>query len=192
MTATMTSNTTTKTPRPGRSPLRIERAGREDMSTIAGIISSSAEWYRDIVDEADMNEHEVGAAWAEANFGLREFYLGYVGDTPIGTISLQYFGDHAYLGYIYLDVEHVGEGFGGRLMKHAEQVARDRDMAGLALIAHPEATWAQRAYLKYGFEIVEHERTGVLAWQDGALEPHYEEGFQLYTYSFDDESQEIV
>lgn len=54
----------------------------------------------------------------------------------------------------------------------------------MCLIAHPEATWAKRAYLKYGFEIVERDRDRILAWNGGCLEPHYEEGFELYHFDF--------
>ena len=68
------------------------------------------EWYRPILNPEDMDEHDVDDKWAVRNYKLRDFYLGVEGDTPVGTISLQYFGGYAYLGYIYLDVQHVGKG----------------------------------------------------------------------------------
>lgn len=163
-------------------PLEIRRARREDMPTIAGFVRSSADWYRDIVSEEDMSEHDVDEKWQAENYELRDFYIGSVDEEPVGTISLQYFDDCAYLGYIYLDVKHVGKGYGHELMDHARDVARERGMRKLALIAHPDATWAKRAYLKYGFEIVETDEKRVKAWKDGALEPYYEQGFQLYLY----------
>lgn len=172
-------------PRTGADEFTIRPAVREDMTKVAEFVRSSAEWYRPIVDEADMAEHEVGSEWAEVNFKRRDFYIGAVGDEQIGTISLQYFGDFAYLGYIYLDVEHVGNGYGQQLMEFAEETAREAGMKGLALIAHPQATWAKRAYLKYGFDIVETEKDRVTSWENGVLEPYYEEGFELYLYHFD-------
>lgn len=164
--------------------LVITPARRKDMSLIAEFVRSSAHWYEPIVDEKDMAEHAVDEKWAEVNFARRDFYLGHAKGTPVGTISMQYFGDYAYLGYIYLHVDHVGKGYGGSLMRFAESVARDRGMRGMCLIAHPEATWARRAYLKFGFEVAASSRSDVLRWQDGALRPYYEEGFELYLYQF--------
>ena len=50
------------------------------------------------------------------------------------------------------------------------------------MIAHPEATWATRAYLKFGFKLHAARREDVLAWNEGALQDYYEEGFQLFVY----------
>lgn len=154
------------------------------MPAIADFVRSSADWYRDIVDEKDMAEHEVDDQWAEENFKRRDFYIGKADGQPVGTISLQTFGDYAYLGYIYLDVEHVGNGYGRQLMQFAEEVARERGLRGMALIAHPEAAWARRAYLKYGFRIAASDKDDVLAWQDGVLRQYYEQAFELYLYDF--------
>lgn len=174
---------------PLRSPNRLDirAARREDMPTVAALVRSSADWYRPFVDEKDMGEHEVDEAWETKNYERRNFYLGRVRGKAIGTISTQRLGDYAYLGYIYLDVDHVGNGYGGTLMRFAERTIRRTDARGMALIAHPEASWAKRAYLKYGFRIAATEKEDVLAWQDGALEPYYEEGFQLYLFDFDSE-----
>lgn len=154
----------------------------DDMSLVADFVRSSADWYREIVDEKDMAEHLVDEEWAEINFRRRDFYLGKVGDEPVGTISLQYFGDFAYIGYVYLDIQHVGKGYGLDLLGFAESVARDRGMRGLSLICHPKAVWAKRAYIKYGFERIASAKKDVLSWQGGVLRPHYEEEFELYLY----------
>lgn len=175
-----------------QAPFTIMPAKREDMALIADFVSSSAEWYRKIVDAKDMAEHDVGEAWAETNFARRDFYIGQSGGKPVGTISLQYFGEFAYLGYIYLDVKHVGRGFGHKLMQFAEKKARERGMRGMALIGHPQATWARRAYLKFGFEIVASDKAEVLAWQDGALDGYYEEDFELYIYEFANTERRIA
>lgn len=171
-------------PPPGKPMLEIRPATFEEMGAVAGFVRSSADWYRPFVAEQDMAEHEVGEAWARKNFELRDFYVGREGDEPIGTISIQYFGDWAYLGYIYLDVDHVGKGHGRRLIRFAESVIRKRGARGMTLIAHPEATWAKKAYLKYGFRIAETDKERVLAWEGGVLRPYYEEGFELYVYDF--------
>lgn len=166
--------------------LEIRPARFEDMAQIATFVRSSAEWYRPIVAPKDMKEHEVDERWALENFGKRAFYLGEHGGEAVGTISLQYFGRYAYLGYIYLDVGHVGKGYGQELMRFAERVSRKLGMVGMALIAHPRATWAKRAYLKYGFRVAETDRQRVRSWQGGVLAPYYEEGFELYLRDFDD------
>jgi len=165
--------------------LTMRRANREDMPLVADFVRSSADWYREIVSEDDMAEHEVDAEWQARNYEKRDFYIGCAGGDPVGTISLQFFGDSAYLGYIYLDVEHVGKGFGHQLMRFAEVEARKRGMKNLALIAHPEATWATKAYERYGFEVEETEPERVKAWKGGVLEPYFEDGFELYLYDLE-------
>lgn len=154
------------------------------MPTIAQLVRSSADWYRPFVDEKDMSEHDVDETWQAKNYERRNFYVGSLGNKAIGTISTQMLGSYAYLGYIYLDVNHVGRGHGGALMRFAEAKIRESTASGMALIAHPDATWAKKAYLKYGFKIAATEKEDVLAWQDGVLKGYYEEGFQLYTYDF--------
>lgn len=163
-----------------RSRLEIVRAARSDMSTIAGFIRSSADWYREFLSPEDMAEHDVDEAWEERNFHRREFYLGRADDEDVGTISIQDFGEDLYLGYIYLDVSQVGKGYGRQLTSFAAREGRRRGKSGLVLIAHPEARWAVKAYLKAGFECIATEKRDVLAWNRGALRGYYEEGFHLF------------
>lgn len=191
----MSEQLDTQVPEPVALPVRVDGqpqeltirpARREEMDKVAEMVRSSADWYRPFVDEKDMAEHDVDEDWKDRNFELRDFYIGEVDGVAVGTISTQSFGDFAYLGYIYLYTDHVGKGYGQALMKFAEEVVRRQGHAGMCLIAHPKATWAKKAYLKYGFEIIETERDNVLAWEDGVLQPYYEEGFELYLYSFED------
>ncbi len=181
-TATMT--TTRRRKRRTKEQFKVVPARWEDMKKVANFLRSTAHWYQPIVEQKDMSEHAVDNQWAAKNFQRRDFYLGVVEGEAIGTISLQYFNKMAYVGYIYLDAEHVGNGYGQKLMKFAESKAQSKGMKGLALLAHPEATWAKRAYLKYGFEIVASDKADVLAWQNGVLKPYYEEDFELYHFDF--------
>lgn len=162
--------------------LTIQRAKYSDMSTIADFIRSSSDWYRKFVDPKDMAEHDVGQKWIEKNYFRRDFYLGLQSNTPVGTISHQSVSDHAYLGYIYLDAKHVGKGYGHKLMKFAKEVSIRSNQKGMVLIAHPEASWATKAYKKFGFECIAKRKKDVLSWKKGALKPYYEEGFELYHY----------
>ena len=82
----------------------------------------------------------------------------------------------------------MGKGFGQTLMSFAEKTARDAGMCGMALIAHPEAKWASKAYLKYGFEIAETDKDAVIEWNDGVLRHYYEEDFELYLYDLEADS----
>lgn len=183
---TMYMNATTRPNGRGDSTnLAVVPAAYEDMNLVADFVRSSADWYREIIDERDMSEHAVDDEWAKINFRRRDFYLGLAGETAVGTISLQYFGEYAYIGYVYLEIQHVGKGYGHDLLSFAESRARDCGMRGLALICHPKATWASRAYTKFGFERIASDKKDVLAWQDGVLQPHYEEEFELYTYSIE-------
>lgn len=178
------THTRAKAPAP---PLNIRPADERDKDDVIQIIRSSASWYEPFVEPEDMDEHLVGKRWADENFRKREFFVGRIEDDTVGALSIQEVGeDWLYLGYVYVHTDHVGKRIGGRLLRHAEREARRRGRRGLVLIAHPEAEWACRAYLKYGFELVAETREEVLDWEGGWLEPYYEEGFQLYRYELDD------
>lgn len=164
------------------SDLLIKPAQREDMDTIAKFIRSSAEWYAQFVDKKDLSEHYVDDTWKEENFKKRDFYVGKTRKEAVGTISLQYFEDITYLGYIYLHTDHVGKGFGHQLMDHAKDISQQKDQEAMVLIAHPQAHWAVKAYEKYGFKKYMTKKSDILNWKDGLLESYYEEGFHLYHY----------
>ncbi len=163
--------------------LSIEPARWADAPKVVNIIRSSASWYEEIVEPEDMDEHLVDMDWARRNFRRREFYVGRLDDEVAGTISLQEIGDdHLYLGYVYLHTDHVGNGFGTELLDFARAELVRRGRKSMVLIAHPDAVWAKKAYLRYGFEIIAESDEDVLAWNDGWLEPYHEAGFQLYQY----------
>jgi L-amino acid N-acyltransferase YncA len=163
--------------------LELEPARWDDMSDVVEIIRSSASWYEDIVEPEDFSEHLVDRDWARENFRRREFFVGRLEDEVVGTVTLQDVGeDHVYLGYVYLHENQVGNGFGRDLLDFARDETGRRGRKSMVLIAHPEATWACRAYEKYGFEVIARERDDILAWEDGWFEPFYEEGFHLLQY----------
>lgn len=163
--------------------LDIKPATRKDMDTIATFIRSSAEWYEPFLAEKDLDEHYVDDKWKEENYKKRDFYIGKTQkEEDVGTISLQFFDDVTYLGYIYLHTDHVGKGFGHKLMDHAREVSKNKGQKEMVLIAHPEAKWAVKAYEKYGFERIHTDKEKIINWKDGLLETYYEEGFHLYRY----------
>ena len=165
--------------------INICRASYRDMHEITKIISSSAKWYEEFVEEKDMPEHTPDRKWIEENFERRDFYIcrDNLGKN-IGTISMQHFEEGlTYLGYIYLDVKHVGKGIGQRLIQFAEKISKIKGQEALILIAHPEAKWATRAYEKFGFKKKYEKKSRILDFKNGLLEPYYEEGFHLYEYN---------
>lgn len=166
-----------------KSTLKIQTVSRKEMALVSHMIRSSADWYAEFVAEEDMDEHYVGAQWEEKNFHQRDFYLGYneAGDA-VGTLSLQYFGDYVYIGYLYLDTKYMGNGYGRQFMDFAQEKARQHNKKGLYLIAHPEAKWAVKAYTKYGFQRKATDPEAILNWNQGCLQGYYEEGFDLYLY----------
>ncbi len=165
--------------------LAIRPAQWDDMENIANFVRSTAEWYRPLSNEKDMAEHSVDENWKEVNFQARDFYVGYDGDTPIGTLSLQYFGDYAYIGYLYLDASCVGKGYGKQFMQFAEKTALKKGLKGLFLISHPEAHWAVKAYEKFGFVATYTEKEDILKWNNTCLETYYEENFHIFIYDFE-------
>ncbi len=164
--------------------LEITRATRSDMPLVAHFIRSSAEWYKPFIAQKDLSEHEVGEKWIAKNYPLRDFFIGYNQHEPVGTISMQTVRGYTYLGYIYLDVAHVGKRFGHQLVEFAKLRSQGIGNKGMFLIAHPEASWSVKAYKKMGFKKIASKKEDVLAWNDGVLEPYYEEGFELYLKDF--------
>ena len=123
----------------------VDPALPDDMNDISDMIRSSRNWYREFIDPDDMSEHDPDEAWEEKNYELRDFYLGKVGDEPVGTVSLQYTGDYAYVGYLYLYTSHVGNGYGGDLLDFAARTAAREGRKAIVLLCHPEAVWAVKA-----------------------------------------------
>lgn len=166
-------------------PFSIKPAERQNMSKVADLIRSSADWYAEFVDEGDLSEHYVDKQWEERNYAMRDFYLGRNHeDETVGTLSLQHFHDYTYIGYLYLDVAHVGQGYGKKFMDFACQEALKKGKKGLFLIAHPEAVWAVKAYEKFGFKCIAETREDITTWNYGVLNSFYEEGFHLYVLDF--------
>lgn len=166
-------------------PVKIREAKPRDMKRVVEIVKSSADWYEDFVDDEDMSEHDPDLEWAKENFRKRDFYVGEIEDDVFGTVSMQNLGGWCYLGYVYLHTDYVGRGLGKKLLTFAEREARNKNMKGLALIAHPKAKWAVRAYEKFGFRVTRKAKEQILRWQNGALKPYHEEGFHLFQYPFD-------
>ena len=153
------------------------------MNDVADILRSTADWYEPIVEPEDMDQHDVGPEWAADNYAKREFHVGCVQDKVIGCVSLQDTGESIYLGYVYVHADEVGQGHGKKLLNFAEEEARRRGKESMVLIAHPEATWAIKAYERFGFERIADGDDDVLAWNDGWLEPYHEKGFHLFEYT---------
>ncbi|MGE0201134.1 MAG: GNAT family N-acetyltransferase [Candidatus Melainabacteria bacterium] len=168
---------------PPKVTLRFARATREKMDVVANFIRSADAWYRAIIHEDDLDEYQMSEDWVEKNFERREFYLGYTpGDQPVGTLSMQVFGRAMYLGYIYVDNHFVGQGFGHQFLEFARHTACERGLDSMNLLVHPRATWAVKAYQKYGFQLLYPYAEDILAWNEGALAPYCENGFQLFQY----------
>ncbi|GGI92567.1 bifunctional helix-turn-helix transcriptional regulator/GNAT family N-acetyltransferase [Legionella impletisoli] len=167
-----------------RSPLIIRSANDADQKYIRRFINSSFDWYARIIDEKDVSDHAVDDSWVQKNMYEREFYIAEHEGKPVGTLSMQFFGEYAYLGYVFVDANEVGKGFGRKLLGFAEEEAKNRGMKGMALIAHPQARWAIKAYQKFGFKLKYRNKEDILAWNNGALKPYYEEFFMLFLYSF--------
>ncbi len=166
--------------------MALRPSRRADLPAVVEIVSSTAAWYAPFVEPEDLaSQHDVDLAWAEENYAKREFWSATVDGEVIGVLTLQDAGDWLYLGYVYVHRDWVGRRIGRTLLDHAQQLAEARDKQGMVLIAHPEATWAVKAYEKYGFERVATSDTAVCAWNDGWLVPYHEAGFHLWRCTVD-------
>ncbi len=171
---------------PSSTPFLLRRAQLDDLKPVVDILRSSASWYEPFVDPDDLDQHEVDMAWARENFQKRDFYVGELDGRVVGVVTLQDAGDFSYLGYVYLHADHTGRGLGRRLLDFAQRCSRRQSKKGMVLIAHPKATWATRAYERYGFDRIAKQEERVLAWNDGWLQPYYEKGFHLYRMLHED------
>lgn len=142
--------------------------------------------YAPLVDPEDMDQHDVEDSWFKENLRKREFLVLEFEGEVAGVLTLQDTGEHLYLGYVYLHVDFTGRGLGKVLLHRAWDEAQRRGKRGMVLIAHPDATWAVKAYERYGFQCIAADREHVLAWNDGWLAPYYEEGFHLFAYELHD------
>jgi len=169
--------------------LQVRAADRAQMATAADIIRSTADWYRSFLAPKDMAQHDVGPEWEAENFRRRDFFLGWSEERPVGVLATQSAGDCLYLGYVYLYESEVGRGYGRQLLEFARERALRLDKRALVLIAHPKAKWAVRAYQNFGFDKIASQRSDVLSWENGWLQPYYEEGFELYAHELEDSVQ---
>lgn len=182
----MTANT------PGDNVPQLEPATLEDMDHVAELVRSSAAWYEPFVAADDMTEHDVDDAWAKKNHELRDFYVLRKEGEVIGAVSVQDAGDYAYLGYVYLHADHTGQGLGTGLLRFAVQESNTRGKSGMVLLAHPKATWAMRAYERFGFEVIAETQKEVLAWNDGYMKPYYEKGFFLHHLALEESGSQVA
>nr|MDO8112482.1 GNAT family N-acetyltransferase [Candidatus Sigynarchaeota archaeon] len=151
------------------------------MDEVRACINSNYDLYKSISDPRDMSEHQVGDAWVERNFKIREFYLLRDDSTGqfIGAGSFQVLGTFAYIGYFYIKNNFQRKGYGPFLMKFLEQHAIDSKKKDLRLFVHEKATWARKFYEKMGFVIYSSNKHEILSINKGILVPFYEEGSLL-------------
>lgn len=164
--------------------LHLRPTVRPDLRTVVEILQSTVDWYAPFVTPEDLDsQHDVDMAWALENFEKRDFYSAVIDGEVVGVLTVQEAHDWLYLGYVYVHADHVGKRIGRRLLDHAAEQARRRGKRGMVLLAHPEATWAVRAYQKYGFQQIAESDGQVLAWNQGWLRPYHEEGFRLWRWT---------
>lgn len=163
--------------------LELRPTVEPDLPAVVEILRSTVEWYRPFVDPDDLDQHDVDLAWARENFDRREFWSATLDGEVVGVLTLQDAGDVLYLGYVYVHEDHVGKRIGRRLLDHAAAQAVARGKRGMVLLSHPEATWAVRAYTKYGFTCIADDDAAVCAWNRGWMKPYHEQGFHLFEWS---------
>ncbi len=161
---------------------KVRPATPDDLPAIVEAICSSAAWYRPFVHPDDLDQHEVDLSWAQKNFEHRDFYVAEREGNVVATITLQNAGDYSYLGYVYVHADHTRQGLGPAMLRFAEAESVSRGDRGMVLLAHPKATWACKAYLRFGFEVTATTDAEVLRWNDGFLEPYHERGFHVFSY----------
>lgn len=162
----------------------LRRTTVPELPAVVEILRSTLDWYAPFTDPQDLEEsHDVDLAWARENYDQREFWSAILDNEVVGVLTIQDTGRFLYLGYVYVHEDHVGKRIGRRLLDHAARQVRKRGKDGMVLLAHPEATWAIKAYRKYGFACIADTDAGVEAWGDGWLAPYHETGFYLWQWT---------
>ena len=119
----------------------------------------------------------AGAHYAEQHAGGATFLVGWEGDEPSGWALIQWrgcVGENARaafpgcveVNHLQVRPEHRGRGAGTAILAAAEQQARDRGTAHIAVSVSPDNTAAARLYRRLGYQ-----STGVIdvcsyRWRD--------------------------
>lgn len=164
--------------------LELRPTIRPQLPAVVEILRSTVDWYRPFTDPEDLDtQHDVDLAWAHENFETRDFWSATLNGEVVGVVTIQDAGDHLYLGYVYVHRDHVGKRIGRALLDLAAREAERRGKKGMVLLSHPGATWAVRAYTKYGFECIADTDEGVVTWNDSWLASYHETGFHLWQWT---------
>jgi len=156
--------------------LSIWRINKELMPTVAEIIRSNFDLYKDFISQKDISEYLVDQNWIERNYNLREFYLLKYQTEFFGTFSFQKLNEYAYIGYFFIKNGYHRRGFGSFILKYIEIKARTENLNKIILLVHPEAYFAVNFYKKHNFGIIETNKKRILEFENGLLKDFYEEG----------------
>jgi ribosomal protein S18 acetylase RimI-like enzyme len=140
----------------------VEPASVEDLAKIAAL--AAVIWrahYPGIISHEQIDY--MLARMYEVEVMRREFELGIAYDRLLVDGALRGFSAYGptsnagelKLHKLYIHPHYQRQGFGASLLKHVEEVARERDVSALILAVNKKNTQAIAAYRKHGFTIHE-------------------------------------
>ena len=140
-------------------PLEIRVATADDLPAIIAMLTDdflgSA---RDSVDENGTRLYEDAFARIEASPD-NDVYIVLMDDRPVGTFQLTFIPGLAFKGGIRAQIESVrvdaalrGKGIGARMIRHAVDLARQRNCTLVQLSMNKQRKDSERFYKRLGFE----------------------------------------
>lgn len=114
-------------------PIDIQRATPSDFGEVVSLLETAE------LPTAGVREH------------LTDFWVARVGQTPVGCIGLESYGDVALLRSLVVDAKARTRGLGGRLVAFLLEYARSQQVRELYLLT----TTAEDYFPRFGFEHID-------------------------------------
>jgi ribosomal protein S18 acetylase RimI-like enzyme len=133
-------------PAPGTA-LELRRAGDADAETIRDLVSTAYEHYVPLIGRTPI---PMLTDYADA-VRAHEVWLLDDGGTTVGVLELDPRTDHMWLENVAVLPAHQGRGFGRRLLRHAEAVARARGLREIRLLTNERYVANIAMYKRYGY-----------------------------------------
>lgn len=126
---------------------RLRRAGDKDAPAITELVAAAYDHYRSLIGRTPLpmltdygvtvREHQVWLLEADSSL--------------VGVLDVEPKGDHLWLDNVAVHPAAQRQGYGRRLLAHAEEVARDAGLAEVRLLTNERYVENIAMYLRHGY-----------------------------------------
>jgi GNAT superfamily N-acetyltransferase len=130
----------------------IRRCRADEQPAILAIINAAAERYCGTIPADCWHEPYMSAEQLARDVGMRVSFYGYEDDDGqlAGVMGFQQMHDVTLIRHAYVRPDRQGNGIGGRLLYHLEEVTDQPILIG----TWADATWAIQFYQGHGYALV--------------------------------------